>query len=155
MCCPCNLPQTKPCGAFWSPIWAGLPAVVHVYQRDVWHASQRRENSYCLLLLPLYGVIHFLGAVWYISAWAQQKATGAIRPPHLAQASEGPHTSLVHHCDLQEGAALVFRGRGLFPLLTSALCNAGSVMFTTLSTLLSKWQSSGCFLLAARTCHHG
>lgn len=118
------------------------------------HCS-KPENNYCLLLLPLYGIIHLLGAVWCVSAWAQQKPTGAIRPPQLVQTSEGCHTSLVHHCDLQEGTALVFREHGLFPLLTSSFCNAGSVMFIPLSTLLSKWQSSGCFLLAARTCHHG
>lgn len=59
------------------------------------------ENIYCPLLLTLYAVIHLLGAVWYISAWPQQEPAGVVRLPQLAQASEGLHTSLVHHCELQ------------------------------------------------------
>lgn len=152
----CNLPQTKPCGAFCSPIWAGLQAGVHVYQMGVWHTAviQRRENSYYLLLLPLDGVIHLLGAVWYVSAWSQQKPTGAIWPPSSPRPVKDP-TLPLSITVISRRNCFGLQGDGLFPLQTSVLCNAGSVMFTPLSTLLSKWQSSGCLLLAARTCHHG
>lgn len=88
-------------------------------------AREGRE-SYCLLSVPFYRVSHLLGAIWYISVW-MQKARGTIVPARLDQAGEGPHASLVHHCGLQGGTALVFRGCRVLPLLASALFNAGSV----------------------------
>ena len=84
-------------------------------------------ESYCPLLLPLYRVSHLLGAIRYISVRAQQKARGTIVRARLEQAGEGPHASLVHHCGLQGGTTLVYRGCRLFPLLASALFNASSV----------------------------
>lgn len=90
--------------------------------------AREGEERYCPLLLSLYRVSHLLGATWYISVWAQEKAPGILlRLPSFDQGSEGSYASLIRHCDLQGGTTLAFREFGLFHLLASVLVNAGSV----------------------------